>query len=131
MSRPKKLPTPPWCIAIIDESPDDRADIRRMLLGGLERRLTFIEAETGQGGVKAALSAVPPPNCIVLHYNLPDMYAPEVLAALIGPDGMPICPVVVVTGGPSREDGRLALRAGAQDYIAKDWSSLNTLSRAV
>ena len=131
MSPPKKLPTPPWCIAIIDESPDDRADIRRMLLGGLERRLTFIEAETGQGGVKAALSVVPPPNCIVLHYNLPDMYAPEVLAALIGPDGMPICPVVVVTGGPSREDGRLALRAGAQDYIAKDWSSLNTLSRAV
>ena len=126
-----KPPSLPWCICIIDESPDDRADIRRMLLGGLERRLTFIEAETGEAGVQIVLSAVSPPDCIVLHYNLPDMCAPDVLAALIGPDGMPICPVVVVTGGPSREDGRMALRAGAQDYIAKDWSGLNTLSRTV
>ena len=131
MPHAEKLPLQPWCIAIIDESPDDRADIRRMLLVGSERRLAFIEAESGEGGVKAVLSAVPPPDCLVLHYNLPDMYAPEVLAALIGPDGMPVCPVVVVTGGPSREDGRLVLRAGAQDYIAKDWSSPNTLSRAV
>ncbi len=135
MPRPEKPPMQAWRIAVIDESPDDRADIRRMLLSGLERRLTFIEAATGEAGIQAVLNTVrkglPPPDCVVLHYNLPDMYAPEVLAALIGADGMPICPVVVVTGGPSREDGRLALRAGAQDYIAKDWSSLNTLSRAV
>ena len=131
MPRTEKLLLKPWCIAIIDESADDRADIRRMLLGGLERRLTFIEAESGGGGIKAVLGAAQPPDCIVIHYNLPDMCAPEVLAALIGRDGMPICAVVVITGGPSRDDGRLALRAGAQDYIAKDWSSLNTLSRAV
>ena len=131
MPRTEKLLLKPWCIAIIDESPDDRADIRRMLLGGLERQLIFIEAESGSRGIKAVLSASQPPDCIVLHYNLPDMYAPDVLAALIGPDGMPVSPVVVVTGGPSRDDGRMALRAGAQDYIAKDWSRLNALSRAV
>ena len=126
-----KLPLVPWRIAIIDESPDDRADIRRMLLSGLERRLTFIEAESGSLGIKAVLGAASPPDCVVLHYNLPDMNAPEVLAALAGPDGMPVCPVVVVTGGANRGEGRLALRAGAQDYIAKDWADRNTLSRAV
>lgn len=131
MPNSEQPPPQPWHIAVIDESPDDRADIRRMLLGGLERRLTFVEAESGGRGVTAVLSAVPSVDCIVLHYNLPDMVAPEVLDALIGADGMPICPVVVVTGGPSRADGRLALRAGAQDYISKDWNSQNTLSRAV
>ncbi len=126
-----KLPLQPWCIVIIDESPDERADIRRMLLRGLERQLTFIEAESGATGVRAVLNAAPACNCIVLHYNLPDMNAPEVLAALVGADGMPICPVVVVTGGANREEGRLALRAGAQDYIAKDWTNPSALTRAV
>ena len=131
MPHAEKLPLKPWCIFIIDESPDDRDDIRRMLLKGSERRLTFVEAGSGARGVKAVLNAVAPPNCIVLHYNLPDMNAPEVLSALVGADGMPMCPVVVVTGGANREEGRLALRAGAQDYIAKDWTNSSTLSRTV
>ena len=121
----------PWHVFIIDDSPDDRAEIRRMLLKGSERRLSFVEAETADAGIRAVLNAVPPPDCIVLDYNLPDMEAPDVLAALTGPDGMPVCPVVVVTGGARREDGRRVLRAGAQDYIGKDWTSPEALSRAI
>ena len=121
----------PWRVFIIDDSPDDRVEIRRMLLGGSERRLTFFEAETAASGISAVLAAVPPPDCIVLDYNLPDMDAPEVLAALTGPDGMPVCPVVVVTGGASRQEGRRVLRAGAQDYIGKDWTSAPSLTRAI
>ena len=121
----------PWCVFIIDDSPEDRAEIRRMLLKGSERRLSFVEAERADAGIRAVLNAVPPPDCIVLDYNLPDMEAPEVLAALTGPDGMPVCPVVVVTGGARREDGRRVLRAGAQDYIGKDWTSPQALSRAI
>ena len=121
----------PWCVCIIDDSPDDRAEIRRMLLSGSERRLTFVEAQTAAAGISAVLRATPPPDCIVLDYNLPDMDAPEVLAALTGPDGMPVCPVVVVTGGTRREDGRRVLRAGAQDYIGKDWTSAPALTRAI
>ena len=44
---------------------------------------------------------------------------------------MPVCPVVVITGGTSREHGRRVLRAGAQDYIGKDWTSPQALSRAI
>jgi hypothetical protein len=36
-----------WCMAIIDSSPDDRAAMRRMLLTASNRRVVFIEAETG------------------------------------------------------------------------------------
>jgi PAS domain S-box-containing protein len=121
----------PWRVFIIDDSPEDRAEVRRMLLKGSERRLTFVEAETAGAGVLAVLNALPPPDCVVLDYNLPDMEAPEVLAALTAPDGMPVCPVVVVTGGASRDEGRRVLRAGAQDYIGKDWTSPHAINRAV
>ena len=121
----------PWRVFIIDDSPDDRAEIRRMLLSGSERRLTFVEAETAETGIAAVLGAVPPPDCIVLDFKLPDMAAPDVLAALTGPDSMPVCPVVVVTGVARREDGRRVLRAGAQDYIGKDWTSAPALTRAL
>jgi PAS domain S-box-containing protein len=131
MRRAEKEILAPWCVFVIDDSPDDRAEIRRMLLKGSERRLTFVEAETADAGIRAVLGAVPPPDCVVLDYKLPDMEAPEVLAALTGADGMPVCPVVVVTGGASREDGRRVLRAGAQDYIGKDWSNPQALTRAV
>ena len=121
----------PWRVFIIDDNPDDCVEIRRMLLSGSERRFTFTEASTAATGISAVLGAVPPPDCIVLDYNLPDMDAPEVLAALTGPDGMPVCPVVVVTGGARREDGRRVLRAGAQDYIGKEWTSAPALTRAI
>jgi len=121
----------PWCVVVVDDSPEDRAEIRRMLLKGSDRRLSFMEGETAEAGIQAVMDALPPPDCIVLDYNLPDMDAPEVLAALVGPDGMPVCPVVVITGGTNREHGRRALRAGAQDYIGKDWTSPDALTRAV
>ena len=121
----------PWCVFIIIDRADERAEIRRMLLTGSARHLRFVEADTAEAGIGAVLGALPPPDCIVLDYQLPDMEAPEVLAALTGPDGMPVCPVVVVTAGASREDGRRVLRAGAQDYIGKDWTSPQTLSRAI
>ena len=122
---------PAWCILVVDDSPDERAEVRRMLLKGCDRRLTFIEADTAKAAIDAVRAAVVLPDCMVLDYNLPDMNAPEVLEAVKGPDGMPVCPVVVVTGGISRDNGRRVLRAGAQDYIGKEWTSPQGLSRAI
>ena len=121
----------PWRVFIIDDSPDDRTEIRRMLLNGSDRRLSFVEVETAEAGIAAVLGSVPPPDCVLLDYNLPGMNAPEVLAALKGPDGLCVCPVVVLTGLESRAMGRRVLRAGAQGYVGKDWSSPAALSRAV
>ncbi len=131
MPRAVDEPLPDWCILVVDDSLDERAELRRMLLKGCDRRLTFIEAESAQTAIAAVRAALVLPDCMLLDYNLPDMDAPDVLAALKGPDGMPVCPVVVVTGGVSRDDGRRVLRAGAQDYIGKAWTSPQALSRAV
>ena len=121
----------PWCVAIIDESPDDRAEIRSMLRESSERHLSFIEAGTAEAGILAVLSAPTLPDCVVLNDSLRGMAAPEVLAALAGPDGMPVCPVVVVTGSTSPPEGRRVLRAGAQNYIGKDWTTAPALVRAM
>ena len=121
----------PWRVVVVDDNPDDRVEIRRLLLCGSDRRYTFAEAETGEAGIQLCRSASDPPDCLLLDYNLPDMEATEVLAALTGPGGLPACPVVVLTGSEASKAGRAVLRAGAQDYIGKDWLTPQGLTRAV
>ena len=120
-----------WSVAIVDNKADNRADIRRMLRSACERRLVFIEADTGAAGVVAIRGAAAPPHCVLLGCNLPDMNPPQVLAELLDTDGMPVCPIVVVTSADNREDGRRVLQAGAQDYICKDWTSPQALNRTI
>ena len=118
-------------ILIIDDSPDDRADIRQMLLRGSGRRYRFSEAELGEAGVRACRQPHGRlPDCVLLDFHLPDMDAGEVLARLSDAEGAVCCPVVVLTGSDIHV-GPLVLRAGAQDYIGKSWSTPESLTRAV
>ena len=123
--------TAPWRVVLIDDNQDDRAQARRLLLHGSDRQYTFAEAETGAAGTALVLAAGALPDCVLLDYNLPDMDALEVLAALARPDGLPVCPVVVMTGGAGPQARRLVLHAGAQDYIGKDWLTAPGLSWVV
>ena len=121
-----------WQIVIVDDSPDDRAEARRMLLKGSDHRYVFTEADTGAAGIRALGECATAQHCcVVLDYNLPDMAAPAFLAAISGSDGVPGWPVVVFTGDDSVATGRSALRAGAHDYVGKAWLTPQVLVRAV
>ena len=121
-----------WRVVVVDDSPDDRAEVRRLLLRGSGRRYAWTEAEVGAAAIRAVLDPeAGPPDCVILDYNLPDMDADGVLAALAGPDGLPACPVVVLTGSEGHEHNRALLRAGAQDYLGKGWMTPESLTRAV
>ena len=121
----------PIHVLIIEDSPDDRADIRQMLLRGSDRHYRFTEAEVGAAGVRACReTGGAPPDCVLLDYYLPDMNAVEVLTELRGESELPPCPVVVLTGSNVRV-GSSVLRAGAQDYIGKSWSTPESLTRAI
>jgi PAS domain S-box-containing protein len=121
----------PWQILLIEDNADDRADLRRMLLCGSDRRYRFTEAELGAEGLRQAREKPDGPfDCVLLDYYLPDMNGDEVLAALCDGEDLPPCPVVLVTGSV-REDGAKLLRAGAQDYIGKNWMTPEGLTRVV
>ncbi len=121
-----------WRLVIIDDSPDDRVEVRRLLLKGSDRRYQFMESGSGESGLRMVLDAdAGLPHCIVLDYHLPDMDAPEFLAAIAGPNGLPVCPVVVLTGSAAPELGQAVLRAGAQDFLGKSWMNPESLARAV
>lgn len=121
----------PWHILLIDDNAEDRADLRRTLLQDTRRRYRFSEAANGAEALRIARDSPPDAiDCILLDYHLPDMDAPEMLAAWRqGVEQMP-WPVVVITGMEA-EGGPALLRAGAQDYIGKHWTSAQSLARAV
>jgi len=121
-----------WRVVIIEDSLEDRDEIRRLLFKGSDRRYEFVEAETGAAGLHAVLNTPGgPPDCVVLDYTLPDTDALKVLASLVGLDALTVCPVVVLTGNADSRLGPAVLRAGAQDFIGKSWMTAESLTRAV
>ncbi len=122
---------PPWHILLIEDNAEDCAELRQMLLLGGSRRYRFSEARLGAEGICMLLDPHSGPvDCVLLDYDLPDMNAHAVLAALCRDTGMPPCPVVVITG-MAMEEGPHLLGAGAQDFIGKRWTSADSLTRAV
>jgi PAS domain S-box-containing protein len=121
-----------WRVVIIADSERDRAEVRRHLVTGSDRRYELTEAATGAAGVRAVLDSATPYDCVVLDHRLPDMDAVEVLTALAGPDALPVCPVVVLlTDTVGSEHTRAVLRAGAQDYLGRAWMTPESLTRAL
>jgi len=123
---------PPWRIVIADDNPDDRREIRRLLLTGSESRYEFMECECAAEALRLVMeSPTQKPDCLLLDFYMPDMDAPELLPALLAADGLTACPVLVITGRADPSHGREVLRLGAQDFIGKEWLSAPALSRAV
>ena len=122
----------PCRVVIADDNPDDRREIRRLLLTGSETRYEFVECESAADALRLVMeSPAQTPDCLLLDFYLPDMDAPEVLPALHTADGLTACPVLVLTGLADSSHGREVLRLGAQDFIGKEWLTAAGLARAV
>ena len=118
-------------ILIIEDIPEDRAQLRRLLYAGSDRSFRFTEAASGSEGIALLRAAgATPPDCILLDYHLPDMTAPEVLARTGALTGKAAAPFIVITGS-ERELGSQVLQAGAQDFIGKSWLTAESLTRAI
>ncbi len=121
----------PWDILIINANPDKRRETRQMLLLGSDRQYNFTEVTLGSEGLAAIRSKSPNHyDCVLLSFSLPDMDALKWLMQLELDPALNVSPVVVITED-KKPDSKSILRAGAQDFIGTNWSSPETLTRAV
>src|SRR5215213_8618487 len=107
--------TAPLLILIVDDSPEDRALYRRLLEQDGENHYRFLEEETGEDGLAAALAERP--ACLLLDYRLPDVDGLEFLARLRTEEEH--LPVIILTGQGSEAVAVEAMKSGAQDYLLK------------
>ncbi len=120
-------------IVIINDDPDDTALLRRSLQEESSQKFTFLEATSGEEGIRVCLSPeLPRPDCVIVDLHLPDMGGLDLVRRLQDDDGETRVPIVLfIDTGNECKAATQALRSGAQDYIAKSWLTADGLACAV
>lgn len=108
-------------ILVVDDDPNFFIAVRRAVATIALRPFAVRTATEALRFLARAMpfGDAPRPAFIVLDFNLPDMNAPAVLAALRADPSACAIPVLVLTQIPTPADQRAALAAGARAYDGK------------
>jgi FixJ family two-component response regulator len=112
-------------ILIIDDSPEDIAAYKRLLLKSAEYSFLILEADSGAAGLK--LFAEKDIDCILLDYRLPDADGLELLENM-APKNKPI---IFLTGHGNEIIAVDAMKKGAMDYLIKNQIDGESLIRSI
>ena len=119
ISQPQRI------LLLIDDNPADRQLVKRYLQRDREHDYVFVEAETGERGLKQCLAE--PPDCILIDYDLPDISGLELLTELTGTSERTIFPIVIMTGVGNEMVAVQSMQRGAQEYLIKNNITPETL----
>lgn len=108
-------------VLVIDDEPQIRRVVRHAIEGGIGR---VVEASTGRAGIDAA--AAEQPALVILDLALPDMEGVQVCHAIRSWSAMPI---VVLSARGSVQEKAALLDAGADDYVAKPFNTIELQAR--
>jgi two-component system KDP operon response regulator KdpE len=109
-------------VLVIDDEPQIRRVVRNAIETGIAR---VVEASTGRGGIDVA--AAERPSLVILDLGLPDMEGAEVCRAI---RSWSATPIIVLSARGSVQEKAALLDAGADDYVAKPFSTIELQARA-
>jgi DNA-binding response OmpR family regulator len=110
-------------VLIVDDEPNV-VELVRVTLE--DDRLHVITAMSGAEALQ--LVAATRPDLILLDVNLPDLSGLEVCRRLRCEPALAGCRIVMLTAAAQREDVRIGLAAGADEYLTKPFSPVRLLS---
>jgi signal transduction histidine kinase/ligand-binding sensor domain-containing protein len=110
-------------ILVVDDSPD----IREYIADCLRKHYNVIVAEDGQEGLELARSENP--NMVVSDVMMPRMDGYELCRRMKSDESLAETPFMLVTSKASSQDKIQGLEAGADDYVAKPFSSRELMAR--
>jgi|SRR5262245_59831206 len=111
-------------VLIAEDDASIRALIRLTLDSG---RFEILEAQDGDSALDTARAERP--DLLFLDWNMPGLDGVDVCRALRAEPGTAGAKIVLVTARAQPEDRRVALDAGADDYITKPFSPLSLLDK--
>lgn len=128
--RPNRL------VVLIGRNPQYRDELRRLLSVGDTHLYTIMEVEFGSLDANEILRSNRTPSegvlhCVLLDNSLPNLTTSELLAELMGQDGLTLAPVVVLDDALESTTARLVFRSGAQDYLCRAGLNHCELTRVI
>jgi signal transduction histidine kinase len=117
-------------ILLVDDNPDDRARVHRMLRGR-SRRYEIVDCASGAEALEQLRRGDAHFDCVVLDQYLSDMEGVALLDALRGPNGRVPIAVTMLTGHENDAAAAYALELGAEDYLLKDEITPHALVRSI
>ena len=113
-------------VLVVDDSPEDRLTIRRLLTQAPLAAYHVMEADCGERAL--ATYQATPPDCVLLNYRMPDMDGLALLAALRTQRDVP---VILFTDVGQEALGMAALQRGAQGYLVKGTLTTESIHLAI
>jgi two-component system cell cycle response regulator DivK len=107
-------PEPKGTILYIEDNPDNRLLVKRILLS---ENYSILEAIDAKDALKVLESARP--DLILMDINMPDMDGYTLTAKIKSMPGFERIPIVALTANVMRGDKEKTLEAGCDGYIQK------------
>ena len=105
-------------ILLVEDDPNHRWVMRRILDNAFGEEIVVEEAETGARALERAVRK-PEVDLVLLDLGLPDMGGIEVLKRLRESPQTRGVPIVVLTSSQEREDIQTAYQYGANSFVSK------------